>query len=65
MILRALRQAKLLTQRQLADRSGIALRTISGIERGCVCPRMSTRRRILRALGVPFGQHADVFGPMK
>ncbi len=55
------------TQAELADLAGLALRTISGIEREEVRPLMSTRRRLALALGLgwPMRQsHEEFFGPM-
>lgn len=58
--LRNLRHDALLTQKQLAARSGVALRTYSSVERGHNC-RMDTKRKILIALGIPFERKAEVF----
>jgi len=59
--LKVLRIARCLSQPALAKAAGVARRTICGIERWEVWPRFDTRRRILRALGVPFEKHPEVF----
>lgn len=56
--LKSLRQSLLemrwsagLTQQELAERSGLSIRTISDIERGqVICPRAATLRLLARAL---------------
>jgi transcriptional regulator with XRE-family HTH domain len=50
----------LLTQRQLARRAKVSLRTIYSVERGMRC-RRDTQRKILRALGVPFERVREFF----
>jgi transcriptional regulator with XRE-family HTH domain len=50
--LREVRERKLLTQQELADRSGLTQTTISAIEVGKHEPRISTIRRLAAALGV-------------
>jgi len=50
----ALRQARKragLTQRELAERSGVAQPAIARIEKGAVVPRVDTLERLLRACG--------------
>jgi len=47
-----LRQARKLSQRELAHRTGIAQAEISKIERGETDPRATTLARLARALGV-------------
>lgn len=51
--IRALREARCLLQRQLADAAGLPVRTIGRIERGDVDVRLSTLAKIAVALGVP------------
>lgn len=51
--LRRLRQQRLLTLRELAERSGVAFTTVHRIETGKVAPRLRTLRRLAEALGVP------------
>ncbi len=58
---RELRENRLMTQAQLADKSRVALRTIHSIESGKAC-RMDTARKILLALGLTFGDRDQVFG---
>lgn len=50
--LREVRERKLLTQDELAARSGITQTSISAIEVGKHEPRISTVRRLAAALGV-------------
>jgi transcriptional regulator with XRE-family HTH domain len=50
--LRDLRKRKLLTQEQLADRSGVGIATIVRVERNQVEPRGSTIRKLADALNV-------------
>jgi transcriptional regulator with XRE-family HTH domain len=50
--LRDLRKRKLLTQEQLAERSGVSVPTIVRIEHNQVEPRGSTIRKLASALGV-------------
>ncbi len=46
------RQRRLLSQRELAERSGLAQTTISAIELGKQTPHLSTIRRLAEALRV-------------
>ena len=50
--LREMRKRKLLTQEQLAERSGVGVATIIRIERNQVEPRGSTIRKLAAALEV-------------
>ena len=50
--LRDLRKRKLLTQEQLAERSGVGIATIVRVERNQVEPRGSTIRKLAEALSV-------------
>jgi transcriptional regulator with XRE-family HTH domain len=50
--LRNLRKRSLLTQEQLAERSGIGVATIIRVERNQVEPRGSTIRKLAEALNV-------------
>ncbi len=50
--LRQLRLRKPWTITELAEKSGVALATISDIERGKKTPRIATIRRLAEALGV-------------
>ena len=52
---RELRRNRLMTQLQLARKAKVALRTIHSVEKGMNC-RMSTKRKILLALGL---KHED------
>ena len=49
---RTIRRARALTQRDLSDRSGIAVSTIVDIERGKTEPQIRTLRRLAKALEV-------------
>lgn len=52
MLLQQVREARKLTQRQLADASGIPQQTISSLENGSrTDPRLSTLRGLADALG--------------
>ena len=50
--LRDLRKRRLLTQEQLAERSGVGIATIVRVERNQVEPRGSTIRKLAQALSV-------------
>ena len=50
--LRDLRKRRLLTQEQLAERSGVGIATIVRVERNQVEPRGSTIRKLAEALRV-------------
>ena len=50
--LREIRKRSLMTQEQLAERSGVAVSTIIRIERNRVEPQGSTIRKLAEALGV-------------
>ena len=50
--LRTLRKRKLLTQEQLAERSGVAVSTVIRIERNQVEPQGATIRKLAGALDV-------------
>lgn len=50
------------TQNELAERAGVAPRTVHAVEKGRPC-RQETKRRILSALGVPWeDRHAYFAG---
>jgi predicted transcriptional regulator len=49
--LRYARKRAELTQRQLAQRSGVAQPAVARIEKGAVVPRVDTMERLLRACG--------------
>jgi transcriptional regulator with XRE-family HTH domain len=50
--LRRLRDARALTQEELADKAGITVAALSRIERNSAEPRPTTRRKLADALGV-------------
>ena len=50
--LREVRERKLMTQTELAERAGLTLSTISRLENGLQRPRISTARVLAEALGV-------------
>jgi transcriptional regulator with XRE-family HTH domain len=58
--IRAARQALGWTQNELAERAGVAPRTIHAVEKGRAC-RQETKRRILHALGVPWQMRDEYF----
>lgn len=53
--LREVRERKLMTQAELAEKTGISEATLSRIENGLQRPRISTVRKIAAALGVEPG----------
>jgi transcriptional regulator with XRE-family HTH domain len=63
--LRQLRETAGLTQVQLAQRSGVPLRTIQGWEQGYRCPVSSDFFKLVRALGVPADAFAETEVPGK
>jgi transcriptional regulator with XRE-family HTH domain len=54
--LRAIRERKGVSLRKLKQRSGVAVATLARIEAGGYDPRLSTLRRLARALGVTVGE---------
>jgi len=50
--LRDVRQAKVLTQRELAERAGVAEKTVVDTERGKIRPHPRTIRKLAAALGM-------------
>ncbi|NPV07046.1 MAG: helix-turn-helix domain-containing protein [Anaerolineae bacterium] len=60
--IRMLREARGLSLRALAERSGVAVNTVSLIERGQSSPTVSTLHRLAGALGVRI---VDFFGPQE
>jgi transcriptional regulator with XRE-family HTH domain len=50
-LLRDSRRLAGLTQRQLADRAGVAQATVGRIEAGLITPRVDTLENLLRAVG--------------
>jgi DNA-binding XRE family transcriptional regulator len=50
--LREVRVSACLTHEELARRAGVALRTVRNAERGIYAPRLATRAKLARALGV-------------
>ena len=60
--IRAARQARGLTQNELATRSGVSARTIHAVEKGRPC-RQATKRQLLNALGVPWALRDEYFSP--
>jgi transcriptional regulator with XRE-family HTH domain len=57
--LRDWRIRRLWSQRELAQRAGVAEKTILNIETGQHLPRLLTMRRIADALGVPWEDIAE------
>jgi transcriptional regulator with XRE-family HTH domain len=65
MVMHRLRLARIkrgLTQRALSLRSGVSIDTIHNTETYKNIPRQDTRRKLLRALGMPFEAHREMFG---
>jgi transcriptional regulator with XRE-family HTH domain len=52
MDLRSLREARLLSQQELADKAGVSKTTIVAIERGTGRPHPRTLRKLTETLGV-------------
>ena len=61
--LKIARERALLTQAQLAEKAGVAPRTIVNAEQGGNTSA-TCKRKILLALGIPMDQHEDYFGPV-
>ena len=57
---RELREDRLMTREELAERAGISLRTVWSVESGNAC-RLPTKRKILEALGLTRDAHREVF----
>lgn len=57
---RELREELWLTQAELARKAKVALRTIHDVEHGANC-HMTTKRKLLEALGIPFERRKEVF----
>mgnify|MGYP000967429583 FL=1 len=55
-----IREAQLMSKAELARKAGVSPVTIDRIERGEEC-RMSTRRKIILALGLKLTDRNDVF----
>ena len=58
--LKDLRQRQLMTQRELAQASGVGIATITRIEAGRVKPSLRTIRSLARALGMPPEEVRDI-----
>lgn len=59
MDIRGLRQRKLLSQRELAERAGVSETTIVKLELGATRPHPSTLRKIADALGISAEEMAE------
>ncbi len=57
--LREVRERKLVTQEELAERSGVTRANISRLENGLQRPRIGTARRLAAALGVTADELID------
>jgi len=57
---RALREERMMSREELAQKAGVSLRTIWSVETGHEC-RLDTKRSILRALGIPRTRFRTVF----
>ncbi len=57
--MKALRIARLWSQRELASRAGVSENTVINIETGRRLPRLLTMRRIADALGVDWNEVAE------
>ncbi len=54
------RESKLISKAELARKTGLSFQTIDRIERGYPC-RLDTKRKIILALGLEFGDRKRVF----
>src|SRR5437764_4434789 len=61
-LLRLYRRRALLTQEDLADRSGVSVRTIRKLESGCGRPRYSSVRLLASALGLTDQEYDGITG---
>jgi len=61
--LKELRIERKWTQAELAERAGLAHNTVVRAEKGLPV-RVDTRRKLLTVLGVPYSEHAAIFGPL-
>jgi DNA-binding XRE family transcriptional regulator len=57
---REIREERLMTREELAERAGLSLRTVWSVENGFPC-RLPTKRRILRGLRLAKIHHRLVF----
>ena len=58
--IRELRQRKLLSQRELAEKAGVSETTIVKLELGATRPQPRTLRKIAAALGIGAEEMADI-----
>jgi transcriptional regulator with XRE-family HTH domain len=58
--IRELRQRKLLSQRELAEKAGVSETTIVKLETGATRPQPRTLRKIAEALGIGAEEMADL-----
>jgi transcriptional regulator with XRE-family HTH domain len=65
MALRELRQARVMTQRELAEQAGISVKTLVDVEKFKVRPHPTTLRKLARALGVEPTMLAEHMEPRK
>ena len=63
--LRRIREANYLSLRALAERSGLAINTLSLIENGKSSPSVSTLQQLARALEIPISTFFETTGPRK
>ncbi len=61
-LIRSIREAKRLTQNQVAESSGRSLQMIGRIERGVAAPSFETLEALSAAMGVPVGAFFQVDG---
>jgi transcriptional regulator with XRE-family HTH domain len=58
---REIREAKLISRSELAQRASLSISTINRIEQGKAHPTLTTIRKILAALGIPPEKRELVF----
>jgi DNA-binding XRE family transcriptional regulator len=58
--LREIRESRLMSKAELANKAGISPITVSRIEKGLPC-RLETKRKIILALGFDLGDKKKIF----
>ena len=59
-MLKEIREEQLMSKSELARKAGLSVLTIDRIEKGLEC-RISTKRKIILALGLDFSEKEKVF----
>ena len=58
---RKIRESLGLTKEALAKAAGVSVRTVARLENRQHSPQHDVRRRLLRAVGIPFERHRELF----